>query len=96
MKKPRILSIDDEPNFTDLIRQYFEPRGYTIDVTCEGKKGLEMINECDYDVVLLDLKMVGIDGEEVMRVIKDKCSNVKIIFITAYNDSGKTKKREEA
>ena len=79
MKKPRILSIDDEPNFTDLLKQYFEPRGYVIDVTCEGEKGLELLSKCDYDVVLLDLKMVGLDGDQIMTKVKDIKANIKII-----------------
>jgi len=93
MGKPRILSIDDEPNFTDLIKQYFEPRGYDINVASKGKEGLELLNQSDYDVVLLDLKMAGIDGDEVMREIHSSGKNIKVIFITAYSDSGKTKKR---
>ena len=84
MKKPRILSIDDEPNFIDLIKQYFEPRGYNIDVTCESEKGLSLLSEEQYDVVLLDLKMVGMDGDQIMKELKQKQNGVKIIFVTAY------------
>ena len=93
MKKPRILSIDDEVNFTDFLKQYFEPRGYEIDVTSEGAKGLQLLKEKKYDVVLLDLKMAGLDGEEVMYEIKKLDSSIKTIFITAYTDSGDTKER---
>ena len=72
--KPRILAIDDEPNFTDMIKQYFEPRGYETDVTTEGGAGLELLKGAKYDVVLLDFRMVGLHGDEVMREIKDKYS----------------------
>jgi DNA-binding NtrC family response regulator len=93
MKKPRILSIDDEVNFTDFLKQYFEPRGYRIDVTSEGEKGLELLRENKCDVVLLDLRMAGLDGEEVMHELKKIDSGIKTIFITAYSDSGITKAR---
>jgi len=93
IKKPKILSIDDEPSFTDLLRQYFEPRGYFIDVTSSGDQGLELMIKNRYDVVLLDLKMAGLGGDEVMEGIKRVDPKVKIIFITAYSDSGKTKDR---
>ena len=93
MERPNILSIDDEPSFTDLLKQYFEPRGYGIDVTSSGDEGLELLGRKKYDVVLLDLKMVGLGGDDVMAAIKSMDSNAKIIFITAYSDSGKTKDR---
>jgi len=92
-RKPRILSIDDEPSFTEMIKQYFEPRGYRIDVTTEGARGLELLEASAYDVVLLDLRMVGLNGDQVMREIKDKYADIKIIFITAYSDSGRTRER---
>ncbi len=91
--KPRILSIDDEVSFTELIKQYFEPRGYGIDITSNGVQGIEFMRENKYDVALLDLKMEGLNGDEVMREIKRIDPTVKVIFITAYSDSGKTRSR---
>ena len=93
MKKPRILSVDDETSFTDLIKQYFEPRGYEIDVASTGDEGLTLLHQNKYDVVLLDLKMVGISGDEVMKEVKRMDAGMKVIFITAFSDSGKTGKR---
>lgn len=93
MDKPRILSVDDEPNFTDMLKQYFEPRGYKIDVTCESERGLEFLKTNQYDVALLDLKMSGLSGDEIMKQAKDEGNGIKVIFITAFNDSGKTKER---
>mgnify|MGYP006305931777 CR=1 FL=1 len=93
MYKPRILSIDDEPSFTDILKQYFEPRGYSIDITSSGDEGIELMSCNKYDVILLDLKMVGLDGDEVMEVMRRMSPEAKIIFITAYSDSGKTRER---
>lgn len=92
-KKPRIISIDDESSFTELIKQYFEPRGYEIDITSNGRQGIDFMKENQYDVALLDLKMEGINGDEVMREIKRIDPTIKVIFITAYSDSGKTRSR---
>jgi len=93
MKNPRILSIDDEPSFIEMIKQYFEPRGYEIDVASEGEKGLEYVRTKKYDVALLDLKMAGVNGDEVMKEIKIQCPGTRVIFITAFSDSGKTRER---
>ncbi len=93
MEKPRIISIDDELNFTDMLRQYFEPRGYKIDIAGDGEKGMELLNTNEYDVALLDLKMAGLSGEQIMSEIKKLEKGMKVIFISAYTDSGVTKTR---
>jgi len=93
MKKPRILSIDDEISFTDLLKQYFEPRGYEIDATSGGDRGLGLLRQKKYDIVLLDLRMAGLNGEKVMEEIKKLNADIEVIFITAYRDPGKTKER---
>ncbi|MDD5487930.1 MAG: response regulator [Candidatus Omnitrophica bacterium] len=91
MDKPKILSVDDEANFTDMLKQYFEPRGYEIDTASNGETGIEMLKLKKYDVALLDFKMVGLNGDEVMGCIKDVSPGTTIIFITAFSDSGKTR-----
>ena len=93
MGQMRILSIDDETNFTDMLKQYFELRGYEIDVTSRGSEGLDLLKRNKYDVVLLDLKMRGMSGEDILIEMGKIGLTVKTIFITAYNDSGKTKER---
>ena len=93
MAKPRIVAIDDEVEFIDFIKNYFELRGYDINVAIRGAKGIEIVKEMKPDVVLIDLKMPGIDGDEVLRLLKSMEPSPKVIFVTAYDDGGKTKAR---
>ncbi len=93
MKKPNIVAIDDEAEFISMLKDYFELRGYNIDVAVRGAKGIELVKEKKPDVVLMDLKMPGIDGDEVLKLIKSLNPSPQIIFITAYDDGGKTKAR---
>ena len=93
MDKIRILAVDDETSFTDLLKQYFEPRGYKIDVASDGNAGLKCVSENEYDVALLDLKMGGVNGDEIMKEIKESGAKTAVIFITAFSDSGQTKSR---
>jgi CheY-like chemotaxis protein len=93
MSKPRIVAIDDEAEFLDILRDYFEPRGYRLSAAVRGAKGIELVKEERPDVVLMDLKMPGIDGDEAFRVMRSIDPRLKIIFITAYDDGGKTKAR---
>ena len=93
MTKPRIVAIDDEVDFIEMLRSYFEPRGYEIRVAIRGVNGFELIKEVRPDIVLMDLKMPGIDGDEVLTLLKKMDPAPKIIFVTAYDDGGKTKAR---
>lgn len=93
MKKPIIVAIDDEVEFIDMIKTYFEPRGYDISIAVRGTKGIELVKEKKPDVVLMDLKMPGIDGDEILTLLKSIDPAPKVIFVTAYDDGGKTKTR---
>jgi len=93
MKKPRIVAIDDEVDFITMLEDYFKPRGYEVDVAIRGAKGIELVKEKKPDVVLMDLKMPGIDGDEVLKLLKSMTPSPRVIFVTAYDDGGKTKAR---
>jgi len=93
MKKPTIVAIDDEVEFIEMLQDYFGLRGYEINVALRGAKGIEIVKEKKPDVVLMDLKMPGIDGDEVLTLLKTMEPSPKAIFITAYDDGGKTKAR---
>jgi len=93
MTKIKIVAVDDEAEFIDMLKTYFEPRGYDIEVALRGAKGIELIKDKKPDVVLMDLKMPGIDGDEVLRLLKSMEPSPKVIFVTAYDDGGKTRAR---
>ena len=93
MIKPRIVAIDDEVEFIDMLLNYFAPRGYDINVSVRGVNGIEIIRQKSPDVVLCDLKMPGIDGDEVLKLVKSMQNPPKLIFVTAYDDGGKTRAR---
>ena len=93
MSKPRIVAIDDEVEFIQMLQDYFGLREYEIDCAIRGAKGIELVKEKKPDIVLMDLKMPGIDGDEVLKLLKSMQPAPKVIFITAYDDGGKTKAR---
>jgi len=92
-KKPTIVAIDDETDFVSTLKEYFELRKYEIHVASKAVQGIELINTKKPDIVILDLKMPGISGDEVLGLLKTKLPNAKVIFVTAYDDGGKTKTR---
>lgn len=96
MKKAKILTIDDEVEFTNMIMDYFGARGYEVFVASRGVKGLEIIKKEKPDIVLIDLKMPGIDGDQIVAQLKRIHPQAKPIIITAFIDEGKSKKRLES
>ena len=93
MATPKLVAIDDEMEFTKTIDQFFSTRGYEVHVALTGTSGIELVDYHNPDVVLVDLKLPGLDGDEVLKHIRRTHPQTKVIVITAYNDGGKTRDR---
>ncbi|HEX9779850.1 MAG TPA: response regulator [bacterium] len=92
--EPRTLVVmDDELEFTKTIDAFFSARGYQVHVALTGTSGLELIEYHNPDVVLMDLKMPGMNGDEILARLQETRPQTKVIIITAYNDGGKTRER---
>ena len=91
--KPRIVAIDDEVEFTKAIDQFFSARGYEVHVALTGTSGVELVDYYHPDVVLLDLKLPGMDGDQILQHVRRTHPKTSVIIITAYNDGGKTRDR---
>jgi len=79
-----ILVIDDDPYIRDACSEILEPGGYSVIRAADGTSGLKMAGENSIDLVLLDLKMPGIDGMEVLKRLKADDPDTPVIVITAY------------
>lgn len=90
---PKILTIDDEEEFTNLISDYFLPRGYEVFVANQGVVALQMVTSKNPDVCLIDLKMPGIHGDEILRFIQRECPHIHCIIITASEGEGRTREK---
>lgn len=93
MEHPTLVAIDDEPEFTKTLQQFFGSRGYTVHVATTGPDGLGLVAAHRPGVVLVDLKLPGMDGDEVLQQIRRDHPATHVIVITAYNDGGKTRDR---
>lgn len=88
---PIIVAIDDEVEFTSLIQNYFGVRGYKVFTANNGTEGLKVAKKEKPDVCLIDLKMPGIHGDDVLREILLDRPKAKCIMITASEGEGKTR-----
>lgn len=80
----KILIIDDDESLRDSCTQALKNSGYEIDTAEDGEKGLSKAKELNPDLILLDLKMPGMSGEEVLKKLKKYDSKIIIIIITGY------------
>jgi DNA-binding NtrC family response regulator len=79
-----ILVIDDEPVVCNSLRRILSRRGHRVDQALVPDEGLEKIGANRYDLVLLDLRMPGKDGLEVLTTIKDRWPETKVIIVTGF------------
>jgi DNA-binding NtrC family response regulator len=87
MEKPRILIIDDEASIRSILSTLLKKNGYDVQAAESGESGLEIYAKFKPAVILLDLKMPGIDGMEVMEALdKHLNADCKTIIMTAHGE----------
>jgi DNA-binding NtrC family response regulator len=84
MNKPHILLIDDEAIALTNLTHVLKREGYDVTACKNGESGLEALKHGDFDLVLTDLKMPGIDGMEVLRQVQASEPDVPVIMITGH------------
>ena len=84
MKKMKILLVDDEKDYIETLSERMEMRDLKADIALSGEQALEKVEEDIPDVMVLDLKMPGIDGMEVLRQVRKKYPNIQVIMLTGH------------
>jgi DNA-binding NtrC family response regulator len=85
MGKKKILVVDDEVDFIEIIRLRLEANDYDVVTAFNGEDALKKIKDEKVDAVLLDILMPGIDGLEVLRRIRKIDENLPVYIITAFS-----------
>lgn len=81
----RILIVEDEEAIAELERDYLEISGFEVEIENDGAKGLEKILNEEFDLMILDLMLPGLDGFEICRKVRE-VKNVPIIMVSAKKD----------
>jgi CheY-like chemotaxis protein len=84
MKAKRVLVVDDERNIRLTVVRALEPLKLAADEALNGEDALEKMKTQSYDLILLDLKMPGMDGMEVLRRLRERGAADKVVIITAH------------
>jgi two-component system alkaline phosphatase synthesis response regulator PhoP len=85
-RAPRILIVDDDRDLADGIRDNLLAEGYRVRVAERGDDGLAQALETDFDLILLDVMLPGLDGFEVCRELRARRREVPVLFLTARSD----------
>lgn len=77
-----VLLVDDDVELCELMREFFEQRGVRLETAHDGRRGLSRALSGEHDLVLLDVMMPGLDGFELLRLVRRQ-SQVPVIMLTA-------------
>ncbi len=94
LSKPRpgrsnILLVDDDDFLTETFKVILETVGYNVDISSTGMHALHLTKEKTYDLVLMDIKLPDINGDEVARIIRKQGGKTNIILMTGYEKLAK-------
>ena len=84
MRKPRLLLVDDEIPFVANLLKLLTRRGYEVSTAHDGDTALRLVQEREFDVVILDQNMPGKDGLTVLRELKKKQPHLEVVILTGY------------
>lgn len=82
----RILVVDDEPDFLDVIKMRLESCNYEVLTASDGKKALEVFKAAKPDAILLDIMMPKMDGLQVLKQIRKIDKNIPVFMVTAFSN----------
>jgi two-component system response regulator (stage 0 sporulation protein F) len=86
MKDKKLLIVDDQNGIRLLLAEVFSSEGYQTYQASNGERALEIVREEPPDLVLLDMKIPGMDGLEILKNLKKINPDIKVIMMTAYGE----------
>ena len=82
----KVLVVDDEVEVTYALQAYFQKKGYEMVTAFDGTQAMAVLETTPIDLVLLDLKMPGVNGLEVLRYLRSQRPQTRVVVITAFDD----------
>ena len=85
---PLILVVDDEPYFREIFSKKLTAEGFRVEVAQDGEEAIRKAKQLKFDLILMDVKMPGIDGVEAMLAIKEDPStkSTRVLFLTSAGE----------
>ncbi|MHB8523024.1 MAG: response regulator [Limisphaerales bacterium] len=92
----RLLLIEDERKVADFVARGLRAERYAVDVAYDGPGGWEMVSTYEYDLIILDLMLPGLNGTEILRRIRKKSAAVAVLILTARDATAEKVENFEA
>jgi DNA-binding response OmpR family regulator len=86
MGMARVLVVDDEPDAVELLQEYLTGKGYEVITACNGEQALERVKADRPHLILLDVRMPGMSGLDVLREVRQIDKEVGVIMVTAVSE----------
>jgi len=87
MKNKRILLVDDETDFVTTLSERLKLRGLQADIATDGFAAVQMVETAPPDIMILDLKMPGMDGLEVLKKTRALSPKTRVILLTGHGST---------
>ena len=85
----KILVVDDENDICDFVKTFFKDRGFSVFTALNAEDAIVITKKERPNIILLDIKMKGMDGLAALRHIRDMDKTIKVIMVTALEDQEK-------
>ncbi|MGE4518824.1 MAG: response regulator [Desulfobacteraceae bacterium] len=92
MEKIRVLMVDDEARFRETTSKLLKKKGFEVTMAQSGEEALDIVRKHPQDVVILDIKMGGMDGHQALLKIKDIDSEIRVIMLTGHGSADSAEK----
>jgi len=80
----KVLLVDDEKDFTEVLSERMEARGFRVEIADSGPVAINKVKEKSYDAIILDMAMPEMDGIDVLKILLKENSDLQIIFLTGH------------
>ena len=84
MPTAKVLLVDDEKDFSEVLAERMQTRGFEVDTVESGAEALSLIKDKEFDAVVLDLAMPGMDGIETLKLMLGENPDLQIILLTGH------------
>ena len=80
----RLLIVDDETGFADVVRKRMTRRGVDATTAASGEEAVQLLRQREFDVAIVDLKLEGMDGLEILKVFKLMAPEMPVLMLTGH------------
>lgn len=85
--KIKLLVVDDEIKFLNSVARRLELRGFDVTRAASGQEAIDYANERRFDLAILDLRMPGVDGKQVLKILKEQHDFIEVIIMTGHGSA---------